>query len=171
MAPALKHTEIIVPFVPGMLHSETQQWAFEHHAKLCQLDPYDEGAYWCLLAREWMQPGHLIIVEQDVVPAPGVIDRMINCRRPWCTSPYPIGIWQSMLECGLGCVKIAARVKERFPELMLVLGEKGNDGLPPKNWRRLDTRLANMLTDETIGYKPHAHKPYAKHLHDYRTRP
>lgn len=154
---------VVVPAVEGFLKEETRAWAAGHRAEVIWLRPGDTASYWHLLRERWTEPGDLLVVEHDMIPAPGVTDDMEACRRPWCSSPYQIagGTW---LPDGLGCVKLAGRLKERHPDLMDRLGETGGDGLPPKDWRRLDVRLSQLL--RSLGYRPHLHRR-SLHLHDY----
>lgn len=160
---------VVVPYVEGMLHERTEAWREQVGALRWQLDPADDTAYWRLLVGGWQlpDPTDLVIVEHDMVPAEGVVDRMLACRRPWCASPYTIGTG-TWLADGLGCTKFAARLKTRHPDLMEQVGRIDDDGLPAKNWRRLDTRIARLLRQ--LGYRPHVHAR-SEHLHDYRTRP
>lgn len=155
----------VVAAAPGMLHNRTRAWAEQNGARIAHLEP-DPEAYWRLLEDEWRQPGDLILIEHDMLPAEGVTDAMATCRRSWCTSPYRIA--HTWLDEGLGCVKLSARLKRRHPDLMHRLGEITGDGLPPKDWHRLDVRLARLLRD--CGYAPHTHRR-SIHLHDYGARP
>lgn len=155
----------VVPAAPGFLRDETRAWADRNAADITWLDP-DPESYWRLLAAEWATPGDLLIVEHDMLPAPGVTEAMTACLRPWCCSPYRIA--HSWLDEGLGCVKLAARLKDRHPDLMARLGEVTGDGLPARDWHRLDVRLARLLRD--LGYAPHRHRR-SVHLHDYQARP
>lgn len=158
----------IVPFVPGMLNERTQAWAEACGVPSWELDPDDDTAYWWLLAEHWLMGHHdLVVVEQDIVPAPGVVERMLACPRPWCSSPYPIS-GGYLLDTGLGCTKFAARLKTRHPDFMDRVGSIDDDGLPARNWRRLDVRIARTLRD--LGYRPHRHAR-SEHLHDYQARP
>ena len=151
----------VVAAVEGFLKPETRAWADRHAADVAWLDR-DAEAYWRLLDREWRVPGDLVLVEHDVLPAPGVTTAMGACPRPWCSSP--IRIEHTWLPDGLGCVRLAARLKERHPDLMTRLGEITGDGLPPKDWHRLDVRLSQLL--RSLGYRPHLHRR-SLHLHDY----
>jgi len=157
-------TVAIVAAAPGMLHEATRRWAQAEGARICQLDA-DVEAYWRLLAAEWDRPGDLILIEHDMLPADGVTAAMGACARPWCTSPYRIE--HTWLQDGLGCVKLAGRLKTRHPGLMGRLGDVDGDGSPAKDWHRLDTRLSQLL--RTLGYRPHVHKR-SLHLHDYDRR-
>jgi hypothetical protein len=148
-----------------MLDERTRAWAEANGARIAWLDP-DPEAYWRLLTAEWAAPGDLLLVEHDVEPADGVTEAMTACPRPWCSSPYRIA--HSWLAEGLGCVRLAARLKARHPDLMARLGEVTGDGLPPRDWHRLDTRLSRLLRE--AGYRPHTHRR-SLHLHDYEKRP
>lgn len=170
-APHLRHLAgvalIVVPFVAGLLEPATRAWADANKARLQFLGPEDD-AYWRFLADEWRYPWEaLVIVEQDVVPAPGAVDGMAACERPWCVSPYQLGtgVW---LEEGLGCTKFSARLRRDFPELLEAVGTVDADGAPAKDWHRLDTRIAAAL--KALGYTPHIHRR-SLHLHDYSKRP
>ena len=151
----------VVAAVEGLLKPETRAWADRHGADVAWLER-DAEAYWRLLDREWRVPGDLVLVEHDVVPGPGVTEAMGACPRPWCSSPYRIE--HTLLPDGLGCIRLAARLKERHPDLMTRLGEITGDGLPPKDWHRLDVRLSQLL--RSLGYRPHLHRR-SLHLHDY----
>lgn len=155
----------VVAAVPGILHERTRAWAERHDARIAWLEG-DAEAYFRLLRALWGEPGDLLLIEHDIVPAAAVTGAMAACLRPWCTSPYRIA--HSWLDEGLGCVKLAARLKQRHPRLMDELGETAGDGSPAKDWHRLDTRLAHLLRDH--GYRPHAHRR-SEHLHDYEARP
>lgn len=156
----------VVPAVEGFLKPETRSWADRHGADIAWLDR-DTEAYWRFLDAEWRAPGDLLVIEHDMIPAPGVTSAMLSCPRPWCSSQYQIanGTW---LPDGLGCVKLAGRLKERHPGLMQQLGAMTGDGLPPKDWRRLDVRLSQLL--RSLGYRPHLHRR-SVHLHDYGDLP
>lgn len=156
---------VLVAAAPGMLHERTRDWAEQCGARIAWLDP-DSESYFRLLEAEWTRPGDLLLVEHDMLPAPGVTESMTACPRPWCSSPYRIA--HSWLTEGLGCVKLAARFKTRHPDLMARLGQITGDGLPAKDWHRLDTRLAALLRGH--GYAPHPHRR-SVHLHDYGARP
>lgn len=160
---------ILVPYTPAVLHEQTKAWAGGSGALMVDVSGGD-STYWTALNVAWQgTPWHeaLAVVEHDMLPAPGVVDRMLACRRPWCSSPYEIANHQ-MITDGLGVVKYSARLRSRHRELLETVGEICDDGLPAKNWRRLDTRISRTL--RALGYRPHLHAR-STHLHDYRTRP
>lgn len=150
---------IVVGYVDGMLAELTRAWAEAHDARMVRLSA--DTDYHDLLAGMWTGAEDLIVVEQGVDPAPGVVSTMAACRRPWCASPYWVG--HSWLADGLGCTRIAARVQVRHPDLWATF--EVDDGLPARDWRRVDTRLSAALRRR--GYRPHVHAR-SRHLHDYR---
>lgn len=158
---------VIIPYVPGMLHEQTE--AFAQGRDDVHLHDVSAGddAYFNLLAEEWHLDGDLLIVEQDMAPAAGVVDEMLACRWPWCSSPYEVANRQLITD-GLGVTKFSATLKALRPQLMRTVGEICDDGLPAKNWRRLDTRISRTL--RAAGHQPHLHTR-SVHLHDYRARP
>ncbi|MBT8161001.1 MULTISPECIES: hypothetical protein [Arthrobacter] len=172
---------VIVPYVEPFLESETETWARANGALICLLLQSDSSHYWTLLSMMWMasagtsrDPGlsehvgkPLTVVEQDVVPARGVVEAMEACPEPWCASPYQLGtgVW---LDEGLGCTKFSAKLIADHPDLMEVVGWIDDDGMPARDWHRLDVRIARTLRD--LGYAPHRHRR-STHLHDYSKRP
>lgn len=158
---------IVLAYRTGMLDPRTSAWASTQDGVVrAELGPADD-AYFNLLATCWAEPGDLLVVEHDMLPTVGVVDEMLACRWPWCASPYEVANRQRITD-GLGCTKFSATLKQLHPSLMQAVGEICDDGLPAKNWRRLDTRVARML--RARGLMPHLHTD-SLHLHDYRVRP
>lgn len=154
---------IILPHT--RLHPATARLANRHapgHRRV-RLDPADMSAYWALLARLWQEPGELIVVEHDIGLHAGVIPGFTACPEPWCGFPYPLdrGV---MLAC-LGCTRFRAELKAAEPDLLEVTGEVTGDGLPAKDWRRLDVRLGDEL--KRRGYVMHVHPGPVRHYHRY----
>lgn len=158
-------TRIVVPYVPGKLHPDTENWAKGYEcAELTELDPADDAAYFKLISELWQQPGELIIVEQDMLPTRTTVERMLNCTATWCTATYQIngGTW---INNGLGVVKFGAGLRKKWPGLMVRVGYITDDGSPQYSWRRLDTRIA--LTLYQMDLRPHWDHAAVEHLHDY----
>lgn len=155
---------VVVPHVVGMLHARTGVWAVEHGARLVQLDG-DDG-YWRLLADEWHRPGDLVVVEQDIVPAPGVVADMLACPALWCTSPYRGHRGQRHADA-LGCARFSAALKRTVPDLVARVGEVVDPDAPARHWCVLDVRLAALL--RAAGHEPHEHAE-SEHLHVYGGR-
>jgi hypothetical protein len=164
---------VIVPYVAGMLHEQTEAWAKARgrDTELVELDRANDAAYWILLSSHWRNPRYsnedLLIVEQDMLPADGVVDEMLACRWGWCSSPYEVANRQQITD-GLGVTKFSAALKALRPQFMIEVGAIADDGLPAHDWRRLDTRISRVL--RAAGHTPHIHAA-STHLHDYQARP
>lgn len=104
-----------------------------------------------------------MVVEQDIVPAPGVVDDMLTCDRPWCTSPYWVA-GKDWLTDGLGCVRFSAALKSTEPDLLTEVGTITSPDGPERAWWLLDERLSGRL--RSLGYEPHEHDR-STHLHVY----
>lgn len=153
---------IVVPHVAPMLRPETAIWARHYGATLVELPKDDHEAYWRLLAHHWRQPGDLVVVEQDIVPAPGVVDEMLTCNSLWCASPYWVtGRW---LSDGLGCTRFSAGLKSAVPDLLERVGYDTGPDAPAKHWCLLDWRTSRLL--RSLGHEPHEHER-STHLHTY----
>lgn len=154
---------ILLPYT--RLHPATARLANRHaadHVRV-RLDPADDTAYWRMLATAWQQAGDLVVVEHDIGVHAGVIPGFAACPEPWCGHEYPLdrGV---MLAC-LGCTRFTAALKAAHPDLLDVVGEVTGDGLPARDWRRLDVRLGDELRRR--GHSVHVHQPPVRHYHKY----
>lgn len=161
---AVSHV-IYVPFVPGMVRLPTFEWG----RRRPDVIPYpiredDVTGYFRLLTRVWDEWEDTIIVEQDMLPGEGVIEDMLACDQPWCTSPYRASPNKDVPDCieGLGVVKFSAALKVDVPHLMRVVGENADFGMSAKTWKRMDVRIAGEL--RLNGHAPHTHGR-STHLH------
>ena len=163
---------IVVPYVDDMLREETHLWAVRHRAILRCLPPRDD-AYWQALCGWWQLGAHgygydLVVVEQDIVPAEGVVDEMLACDdEPWCTSPYPRvqppgDPNPGLLEHGLGCARFSMGFMASHPALMHVAGYPAGENEPIGAWWMMDARLNHVMRGLCLA--PHLHRP-SEHLH------
>jgi len=130
-----------------------------------RIDPADDSAYWRLLAGAWGASGEdLIVIEQDVGIRFGVLGAFGACRRPWCGHPYRIG---DCLRVCLGCTRFTRELQADEPDLLEQVGRISEPGLPAKDWRRLDVRIADELGRR--GHAVHEHPPAVSHFHRYPT--
>lgn len=174
---------VVVPYVVGRLHPETEQWANKFGAALHELSS-DHDSYWKALVGWWNLPGDLVVVEQDVVPAVDAVAQMVECPQLWCSSPYGVlgssrsRTWVTYdgitsvrhrpprvltsqpavlrITDGLGCVKFSDRFKRSFPDSMVQAGEPRGDRRPHGYWGVTDTRLSKIL--RANGQAPHLHE-------------
>jgi hypothetical protein len=158
---------IRVPYVVGRLSLSTAIWASVHDdARMVELDGRDE-AYHEALCEWWRSDGDLVIVEQDVLPADGVVEEMLVCPSEWCVSPYPIFSDEGEIswDWSLGCTKFSGQLRDSCPEAAELAGLQGEHEVdPPRCWWMLDVRLACVLA--RVGALPHAHRA-SRHLHPY----
>lgn len=154
---------VLLPYT--RLHPATARLADRHaegHLRV-RLSPGDDAAYWRLLAENWNRDGRdLAVIEQDIGITAGVLPGFAACREPWCGHPYHVA--GRVIVC-LGCTRFTAELQAAEPDLLERVGEIGNDGLPAKDWRRLDVRLADEL--HRRGYEVHEHLPAVAHYHRY----
>ncbi len=66
------------------------------------------------LAAWWRQGEGFVLVEQDVAPWPGAVQRLIDCPREWCAYRFPK---YGHLVRSLGCVKFSTRLLTAWPAL------------------------------------------------------
>lgn len=155
---------ILLPYT--RLHPATARLANRHapgHVRV-RLDPADREAYWRLLAQAWGEPGDLAVIEHDIGVHAGVIPAFAGCPEPWCGFPYQLARGIGVRAC-LGCTRFAGRLKAAGPDLLDVVGDVTGDGLPRRDWRRLDVRIGDELTRR--GYALHVHEPQVAHYHRY----
>ena len=135
------------------------------------LNPLDMEGYWRAVSAMWALGQTFAIVEQDVVPFPGALAELQVCPERWCTFRYAM---QTGYHAALGCTKFAASLMAEFPLALERAGEIGHDigglrggpdddGLPKRDWRRLDTRIDRVLRQE-CGVEMHIHDRIVGHL-------
>lgn len=159
---------IVIPYVPGMLREPTRAWGERNGAQFVELLPNEPSAYYWALAVLWdgchNSNDDLMIVEHDIVPNESTLRGFLHCKRPWCLCPYSIGGDVASTAPMLGCVRFSARLIRRHWGALVEVGNIADDGLPAKDWRRLDGRIARVL--QARGCRPHRHGEVV-HLHPY----
>jgi hypothetical protein len=145
-----------------MLRSETvyavnDQWQTAH---FYPIDPHSPTRYARLLIELYVDPGDLVIVEQDVVPPEGSIARLLDCDYAWCTHPMLHG-GERKIDL-LGLAKFSAGLKRMWPYAFEAALHKGVGGSHRPHWRSCDTLIARWLRIHKL--EPHVHGPDAIHL-------
>lgn len=179
-------TRVIVPYVPGKLHPSVVP-AIErdgHRAELRICPDGEPYAYWRILLDEWRPHRRepLVIVEQDIEPAPGQLDDLIDCGMPWCAASYPV-YWGGIAEVyggpwGLGFVKFSPELMTDYPELIAadVPGYANAECAGAdsgRHWLLLDSAVSTylrMFRGRMIGegdHPAHRHLPDVTHHHQY----
>jgi hypothetical protein len=116
--------------------------------------------YHDLVAALWRDGQGFIIVEQDIVVYNGALAQLEECPEPWCGCVYWLG---TTFDTWLGCTKFSDSLVKDHPEVMDVCAGLRENGMPRRDWARVDTRLAQVLRDN-IGLSIHQHWPAVEHL-------
>jgi hypothetical protein len=121
-------------------------WESEH------LDSDDDESYYRLVAALWIAGEDFCIVEQDNVPASGVLAEIERCPCEWGAEPYWLhGAWGARF----GVVRFRSDLIRRHPHLL--------ESVQQRSWSGLDSAVMNHL--RLAGpQEPHWHWPAAKHL-------
>ena len=173
---------ILVPYVGRNNEvSQTEDWPTGVHPRthdaLTAYAPDAEwvrltsrvDAYYDLLAGAWADGQGFLLVEQDIEIHASVVPEARTCPEPWCTWPYPGPGFAGetgdpLLYESLGCVRFSSELLAAEPDLMDEVGGV-SEGMPPRDWRRLDVTIAPRL--RWRGYAAHRHWPAVVHHHRY----
>jgi hypothetical protein len=164
MATSRRSALVCVPFVRGMLRTETFHAVGEQRkrAEFVELPAKSPTAYARLLIDKLTPERTVVIVEQDIVPPAGAINRLLQCRYAWCTYPYRHG--GELKTDMLGLAKFGAWIHTLHPRWIEAALLGGVGGYMWPHWRSCDTLIARYLRH--VGIEPHVHRGEAVHLHD-----
>lgn len=160
---------IVIPHVYQGLHPYTATWAREsdHQVHAVLLERYNPYAYGQMLQSLWNRHGHLIVIEQDVVPPPDAIEGFLTCGSDWCTHGYLIdGVQHSQV---LGCTRFSAELQDQHPRLMWHAASNVGGQRRLAHWQQLNEQITRGL--KMAGATLHVHPGAATHLHDYADYP
>jgi hypothetical protein len=115
--------------------------------------------YWNVLARQWATGEGFIIIEHDVEVRNNTIQELTDCPEDWCAFPYAMG--PSGYQTALGCTKFSTDLVQRYTNLLQEAGDKHDPWSAKRDWRRLDRRIFETLTEH--GESEHRHEPPVKH--------
>lgn len=151
---------VVVPYV--RLEPEVYDALISERIHAAYVRTEAPDGYWTLLRDLWKQQGSFIVLEQDKVPAHGLLDELWGCPNPWCTVPVPMrGTDRCADYPTLSCTKFGAELMKSDPHVMDDVGEIDlGDG--PREWSRLDLAIAGRLSP----WDPHWHEGgRVQHLH------
>jgi len=122
-----------------------------------------ETAYSELVCELWARGESFAIVEHDIVPAKGMLDRFASCPELFCAHPYE---WsESHLGPALGCNRFSEDFLSAFPraaeQAASIPGVYG-----PGSWREFDYWLTRTVLEDHYGQVPHLHLPPVLHLNE-----
>lgn len=115
--------------------------------------PHDYGDS---LKRLWDKGEGFINLEHDVVPWPGALTEMWECRRGWCALPLIVHGCEN--QTNFGCVKFSGDFLKATKDIW--------DAYPRNDifdWRSLDGWFYQKMTDEFKVFH-HTHLPAALHF-------
>ena len=124
-------------------------------------------AYYELLRSLWSDGQGFVLIEHDVVPAPGTLDAFGACPSPWCSTASDTWEWwgrwfsagkgREWLASGLCCNRFRRSVILANPDLF---------DLPmrDRHWAKLDCATVGRITT----HDPHCHHDLPhEHRHPY----
>lgn len=152
---------VLVPYVK--LHPATEAALDLAGAWRCLVETSAPTCYWQALGAVWAERRSFIVLEQDKVPEPGLLQELWDCPAVWCSarvsmrgtveaSPYP----------SLSCTKFHRDLIVQRPTLMDDVGEL-DLGFGEKEWSRLDMAIAGLLQPIV---ECHYHPGVVEHLHE-----
>lgn len=94
-----------------------------------------------------------ILLEHDIVPWPGAIKELRNCKEDWCTHKYPFA--PNAIRWAMGCIKLSSNI---------VRNGKIPKGLLSKEWNQVDGTLIPAIIRHTEIKAPHIHVPHFSHV-------
>lgn len=145
---------VYVPYVRCGLLAEAAAIARSLYATFVDLTG-DLTAYFRLVEKLWSQGACFMLLEQDVVPADGLVEAMWHCPEPWCVGQYPPG----PQACTLGLVKFGSQLLHRVPDAMVRAARLA----PERLWTELDLALCMRVLQDEEGLVPHVHGPVLRH--------
>lgn len=154
---------VVVPYIHGKLRDETVNavMAYQGAHAFEQLDPADPYAYAAAVMNWWEARMDLVVIEQDVVPAPGMIEALLACDQPWCGHPYHVG--EGRYTYGLGLCKISNLVMEHWPALAMLAMRDHRGKVCAQPWTAVNEALWRQMIRN--GYQMHHHDGAPVHLH------
>lgn len=108
-------------------------------------------SYGALFSELWDTGRPFVLVEHDVIPAPGSVQALIDCEHPYCSHRFPNG-GTLLLSFGIGKYK--------------------PDGPSPSIWRETDARLLDGAVIPEVRKRlgpPHVHEPPCAHAREHTT--
>lgn len=125
----------------------------EHTAVIMET-PFSYGE---LLTELFHKRETFILVEHDIIPWPGALEKLAICEKDYCGYHYVIG---SGMGGSLGCTKFGKEMLERLPDLV---------DFSNVEWKGLDGVVNEQLTRHLgESYEMfHIHGPEVAHMHQY----
>jgi hypothetical protein len=105
--------------------------------------------YGILFAHLWDRGDPFIICEHDIIPWPGAVAKLADCRECWCTHRYPLHVGNVARSFGIGKYQPVGQAPFEWRDT---------------EWRMLDGQVIPLL-NRLYGH-PHTHEPPVAHARE-----
>lgn len=116
--------------------------------------------YFEVLRDAWHDGKSFIVIEHDIEIRSDTIASLTKCKHAWCAFPYAMG--PAGYETALGCTKFHTSLMKKIPHFMDEVGDFIDPWCPPRDWRRLDCRIFEVMT-QRYNISQHRHEPHVHH--------
>jgi len=114
-------------------------------------------AYSKILFEYWNDHEGFIVVEHDIIPWPGALEKLWACKQLWCGHSYPLHA-QGLFGGYLGCTKFSAELCDTYPKVMNRAWEE--------SWQKIDGYVLTELRKLTGNDCFHLHFPPCAHIRE-----
>lgn len=135
----------------------------KHQVGICDGD----FGYGELLASIWSLGEGFILIEHDIVPWPGALQAMWDCKSEWCGYPYPyytrnrVGSRERLIRShSCGCVKFSDALVRGWPDLPT------EREWAKCRWSKLDGLIGRSIVSalkSSLIFEWHEHSPPVAH--------
>lgn len=114
-----------------------------------------QDAYWSLFRDLWRAGEDFMLVEHDILIAPGTVEAFTRCPEPWCAAPGGIDVARKMarrrtsrdhVEAYLQCNRWRAAAMAAHPDAA---------DIAEHDWRRMDGQLLSSLRERVAVHSHH----------------
>jgi hypothetical protein len=93
-----------------------------------------------------------ISLEHDIIPWPGALQHLWQCRDYWCAHKYPLA--PNAMQAALGCIKVSRNLIFKYPLLCKLWNNR--------EWNTLDGIVCPAI--QAVAGKAHIHTPPFAHV-------
>lgn len=150
--------KVIVPFTK--LHPQVAPALIAAGVAATFVEVPKWDSYMRLLCELWAAEEPFMLVEQDIVVRPGLVEELEACPEPWCgfVNDVGLGIYPT-----LGCTRFDATYPRRFPELIERAARIRVADVRAGHWRHMDVAIDRVFHRELEIRGPHQHHPEVMH--------
>ena len=155
---------ILLGYTPKLLQQKTVNACKPYDVEYVDVSG-SEFDYWRAIKARWSGAGDLLIIEQDIVIRPGVVEELLACPESWCAFGFITCDPEYVLYEGLGCTRFRKELMRQVS--MQEIQETGNKYWPHRPgpdccWCHCDAKIKQTLQEN--GFNVHRHTPRVQHL-------